>query len=463
LIHCWRRSEPDKLVEPIFPELFFSMSVESSFQHTLAKSATLSGTSLHTGEKVTLTLHPAPPGFGYKFKRIDLPDEPTIEAKIENVKTVERSTTIAEGNVKVHTVEHVLSALAGLEVDNALIAMNANEPPIGDGSARPYVDLIKKAGVVGQEGPRAFFEVHEPMHVESRSGSLMTIVPDDKFRISCTQVGPGGRFTQFFTTVITPATFEREIAPARTFVYYEDVKELMDKGLIKGGSLQNAVVVRGDSVMGREPLRFSDEFVRHKILDIVGDLALFGRRIRGHVIAVKPGHGPNTELARALARQQERFAAMMPKPFKAKGGAVLGIDDVMRVLPHRFPFLMVDRIVEFEGESKCTGVKLVTINEPFFQGHFPGHPVMPGVLQLEAMAQVASFVSVRKSGHVGRIGYFMSADSVKFRKPVLPGDTLFIHVEVTKTKGNIVKAKGQCSVNSEIVSEAELMFAFVDA
>jgi UDP-3-O-[3-hydroxymyristoyl] N-acetylglucosamine deacetylase/3-hydroxyacyl-[acyl-carrier-protein] dehydratase len=439
------------------------MSTESPFQHTLAGSASLSGTSLHTGEKVKLTLHPAPPGFGRKFKRADLPDEPTIDAKIENVKTVERSTTIAEGNVKVHTVEHVLSALAGLEVDNALIEMDANEPPIGDGSAQPYVELIKKAGIVAQQEPRSYFEVHEPLHVETKSGSLMTIVPDSKFRVSCTQVGPGGRFTQYYTTTITPAIYEREIAPARTFVFYEDVKELMDKGLIKGGSLQNAVVVRGESVMGKDALRFSDEFVRHKILDIVGDLALFGRRLKGHVIAVKPGHGANTDLARALSKQQAQFAAMAPKPFPSKGSAVLGINDVMEVLPHRFPFLMVDRIIEFEGESKCTGVKLVTINEPFFQGHFPGHPVMPGVLQLEAMAQVASFVSVRRSGKTGRIGYFMSADSVKFRKPVVPGDTLLIHVEVTKTKGNIVKARGQCSVNNEIVSEAELMFAFVDA
>ncbi len=434
----------------------------SDVQHTLASSASLAGTSLHTGEKVTLTLRPAPVGHGWKFKRIDLPDEPVIDARCTNVKTVERATTIGEGNVKVQTVEHVLSALAGLGVDNALIEMNANEPPIGDGSALPFVQLIKEAGIVAQDAPRSPFSVNEPIFFETKNGSLMSIVPDDKFRISCTNVGPDGRFTQFYSTEITPAIYEKEIAPARTFVYYEDVKPLLDKGLIKGGSLENAVVIRGESVMSKEPLRFKDEFVRHKILDIVGDLALFGRPIKGHVIAVKPGHGPNTELAKLLTRKHAQLLAMVPPTVIPKGGNVLDINNVMQLLPHRYPFLMVDRVVEFEGDNKCTGVKSVTINEPFFQGHFPGHPVMPGVLQLEAMAQVASIAFLRQQGGSNaKIGYFMSADSVKFRKPVLPGDTLFIHVEVTKSKRNIAKASGRCIVNGEVVSEAEMMFGFV--
>ena len=438
------------------------MPSETPFQNTLAKSASLTGTALHTGEKVTLTIHPAPPGSGRKFRRTDLPDEPTIEAKVENVKTVERATTLAEGNVKVHTVEHVLAALAGLDVDNCVIEMNANEPPIGDGSARPYVELIRRAGITSQNVPRAYFDVHEPVHVETKSGSLMTIVPDEKFRVSCTQVGPDGRFTQYYSTEITPAIFEKEISPARTFVYYEDVKPLMEKGLIKGGSLESAVVIRGESILGKEPLRFPDEFARHKILDIVGDLSLFGRKIKGHVIAVKPGHGPNTELAKALGKQFAKLMTLVPPRLVPKGGAVLDINDVMGILPHRYPFLLVDRVVAFEGETKCTGVKSVTINEPFFQGHFPGHPVMPGVLQLEAMAQVASIMLLRASGAAGKIGYFMSADDVKFRKPVVPGDTLFIHVELTKSKGKIAKAIGRCVVNDEIVSEAGMMFGIID-
>jgi UDP-3-O-[3-hydroxymyristoyl] N-acetylglucosamine deacetylase/3-hydroxyacyl-[acyl-carrier-protein] dehydratase len=434
----------------------------SSLQHTLAKSSSISGSSLHTGEKVTLTVHPAPPGHGRKFKRNDLPEQPTIDAKIENVKTVERSTTLAEGNVKVHTVEHVLSALAGMGVDNALIEMDSNEPPIGDGSAQPYVELIRKVGIVEQNVPRAEYAITEPLHIETKSGSLMTIVPDNAFRISCTQVGPEGRFTQFFSTEITPAIYEKELAPARTFVFYEDVKPLMDKGLIKGGSLENAVVVRGESVLSKEALRFREEFVRHKMLDIVGDLALFGRAIKGHIIAVKPGHGPNTDLARALGKQLAKMMALVPPSVTPKGGEVLDVNDVMKLLPHRYPFLMVDRIVSFDGEIKCTGVKSVTINEPFFQGHFPGHPIMPGVLQLEAMAQVGSILLFRQPGNAGKIGYFMSADSVKFRKPVMPGDTLFIEVEMVQRKKLVAKCRDRCIVNSEVVSEAEMMFGIVD-
>ena len=434
----------------------------SSLQQTLAKSASISGSSLHTGEQVTLTVHPAPPGHGRKFKRKDLADEPTIDAKIDNVKTVERSTTIAEGNIKVHTVEHVLSALAGMGVDNALIEMDANEPPIGDGSAQPYVELIKKAEIVEQDAHRSEYEISEPIHIETKSGSLMTIVPDAAFRVSCTQVGPEGRFTQFFSTEITPAIYEKEIAPARTFVFYEDVKPLMDKGLIKGGSLENAIIVRGDSVLSKEALRFREEFARHKILDIIGDLALLGRALKGHVIAVKPGHGPNTDLARALGKQLARTMALVPPTITPKGGDVLEVGDVMKVLPHRYPFLMVDRVVNIEGAEKCTAVKSVTINEPYFQGHFPGHPIMPGVLQLEAMAQVGSILLFKHINVAGKIGYFMSADSVKFRKPVVPGDTLFIEVDILQKKRSIVKAKGRCLVNGEVVSEAEMMFGVVD-
>lgn len=431
-------------------------------QRTLAKSATLRGKSLHTGSEVTLTLHPAPVDSGIKFKRVDLPDEPTIDALVANVKTVERSTTIAEGNIKVHTVEHALSALAGMGVDNALIEMNANEPPIGDGSALAFLELIKEAGIAEQDAPKSIFTVHEPVYIETQNGSLMTVVPDNKFRVSCTNVGPEGRFTQYYSTEITPEIYEKEIAPARTFVYYEDVKPLMDKGLIKGGSLENAVVIRGESVMGREPLRFDNEFVRHKILDIVGDLALLGRPIKGHVIAIKPGHGPNTELAKALTKQFAIVSAMIPPTRIPKGGAVLDVNEIMKTLPHRYPFLLVDRIVAFEGDSKCTGVKSVTINEPFFQGHFPGHPVMPGVLQLEAMAQVASVLVMRGTDSAGKVGYFMSADSVKFRKPVVPGDTIFIHVEVKRARRSASKATAYCMVNDEVVSQAEMTFGVVD-
>src|SRR6266513_223826 len=408
------------------------MASVPDFQHTVGKSASLSGTSLHTGEKVSLKLNPAPADHGIKFKRTDLQDEPIIDARIDNLKTVERATTIGEGSVRLHTVEHVLAALSAMGVDNAIVEMDANEPPIGDGSAQPYVDLIKRAGVTVQEEPRKFFDVREPMHVESKTGALLVLLPDEKFRISCTQAGPNSQFTQFLSLELTPSIFEREIAPARTFVFYEDVQPLMEKNLIKGGSLENAIVVRGEAVLSKEPLRFADECVRHKILDIIGDLALVGRRIRGHVVTVKPGHASNADLARALAREQTRRSAMAAPRTIPTGDSGLDTGQVMQILPHRYPFLMVDRVVGFEGENKITAIKSVTINEPFFQGHFPGHPVMPGVMQVEAMAQVASILLYKLTKTSSRVGNLMA------------------------------KTKCYCVVNDAVVSEGELMFTFLD-
>ncbi len=221
-------------------------------------------------------------------------------------------------------------------------------------------------------------------------------------------------------------------------------------------------MIRDESVMSKEPLRFEEEFARHKILDIVGDLMLCGKRIMGHVIAVRPGHGPNTEMAGILSKEYKRMRSMVPGVAIPKGEAVMDVNEVMKILPHRYPFLMIDRIVGFEGENKCTGVKSVTINEPFFEGHFPGHPVMPGVLQLEAMAQAASIVLLRPVENQGKIGYFLSADKVKWRKPVMPGDTLFIEAEMLKIRRNIAQAVARCIVNDEVVSEAELKFALID-
>ena len=304
-------------------------------------------------------------------------------------------------------------------------------------------------------------EVREPLHIETKTGSLLTIVPDRTYRISCTQVGPEGRFTQYYSTEITPEIYEKEIARARTFVFYEDVKPLLDKGLIRGGSLENAIVVRGESVMGKEPLRYPDEFVRHKILDVVGDLFLAGCRFLGHVIAVKPGHAANAELTKALAKRFAHLLSMAPAQVIPIGTGVMDAKDIMQVLPHRYPFLMVDRILSFEGNNKCVGSKQVTINEPFFQGHFPGHPVMPGVLQVEAMAQVASLLLRKQFSETSGIGYFLSADDVKFRKPVVPGDMLIIEAELLRAKGNVGKASCRCLVNGEVTSEGILMFAFV--
>ena len=437
--------------------------MSAAVQHTLAGHATLEGTSLHTGQKVSLTLKPAPEGHGFKFRRVDLPDQPFINADVDKVQTVERATTLAEGSVKVHTVEHVISALAGMGVDNALIEMDANEPPIGDGSSLPFVEMIKKVGLLGQNVHRKVWEIREPIHQEMGDGTIITIVPSKTFKVSVTNVGPEGRFTQYFSSEITPDTYEKDICSARTFVYYEDVKPLLDKGLIKGGSLESAVVIRGNEIMSKEAMRFSNEFARHKALDLIGDLMLSGIKILGHVIAVKPGHGPNTKMAAMLKTEYAKMRLMVPAAVSIPDGeSVLDINEVLKILPHRYPMLMVDRIVDFIGDNKCIAIKNVTFNEPYFAGHFPDHPIMPGVLQLEAMAQVSSVLMLRKPENAGKIGYFISADNVKWRRPVFPGDTLFIESDVTKTRGSIGQTRCRCLVNGEVVSEAELKFALMD-
>ncbi len=437
--------------------------MSAAVQHTLAGKATLEGTSLHTGGKVSLTLKPAPEGHGFKFRRIDLPDQPFIAADVDKVQTVERATTLAEGSVKVHTVEHVISALVGMGVDNALIEMDANEPPIGDGSSLPFVEMIRKVGLETQKAHRKTWEIREPIHQETPDGTIITIVPSKTFKISVTNVGPDGRFTQYFSSEVTPEIYAKEIAPARTFVYYEDVKPLLDKGLIKGGSLESAVVIRGENIMSKEAMRFPNEFARHKALDLIGDLMLAGVKILGHVIAVKPGHGPNTKMAAKLKGEYHRMRSMVPADIVLPDGeSVLDINEVLKILPHRYPFLMVDRIVGFEGDNRCTAIKNITINEPYFAGHFPGHPIMPGVLQLEAMAQVSSVLMLRKPENTGKIGYFMSADNVKWRRPVLPGDTIFIESEILKMRGSIGQTRARCLVNGDVVSEADLKFALMD-
>lgn len=428
-------------------------------QKTLSKCASIQGTSLHTGQAVKLTIKPAEPNTGLRFRRVDLPDKPFIEASAANVQTVERATTLADGSVNVHTVEHILSALTGMGVDNAIIEMDANEPPICDGSAAPFVNLIKQAGIEEQDAVCPIWEIREPITVENKNGSQIVIMPDKKFRVSVTAVGPHGRVTQFFSSEITPETYEKELADARTFCFYEDIQPLLEKGLIQGGTLDNAIVIKDDQYICAGGLRHHNECARHKAMDMIGDLILNGHRIIGHVIAIMPGHGINTQMAAKLQKTYESMVALRPKPVVIPAGdAVLDTNEVLKLLPHRYPFLLVDRILGFEGDTKCTGQKNLTINELFFQGHFPGHPVMPGVLQVEAMAQVASILMLRIPENQGKIGYFMSCDKVKWRKPVVPGDVLIIETELTKMRGAIGVATGRCLVNGEVTCEAELKF-----
>jgi UDP-3-O-[3-hydroxymyristoyl] N-acetylglucosamine deacetylase/3-hydroxyacyl-[acyl-carrier-protein] dehydratase len=437
-------------------------------QQTLSRPASYSGIGLHSGNRVNMTILPAPANSGVRFRRVDLEGKPEIEARVENVSETNRSTTIAKGNTKIHTVEHVLAALAGYGVDNAVIELDANEPPIADGSAREFCKVIRDAGFVSLNEKRETYAVTEPIELEMGE-TVMTLVPDDSFKITCTSADKKGRFTQFYSTDITPKTWERELSHARTFCFYEEIEFLIKNGLIKGGSLENAIVIRDDAVLTTEPLRYAEEFVRHKMLDIVGDLSLLGRPIRGHLIAVKPSHAGNCEFVRHVmahiqkpVRAAQTFAPPPSAPTAPgeepiSGEGAMNVDEVMKVLPHRYPFLMVDRILKIEG-NRIVGVKNVTINEPFFQGHFPGHPIMPGVLQLEAMAQVAGILMLKRAETGHQLAYFMAAEDVKWRKPVLPGDTLVIDVELTKARGSIGKAKGVCKVGNEIVSEAAVTF-----
>jgi len=437
------------------------------------------GIGLHSGNRVNLRFLPAAPNSGIRFRRVDLDGKPEIEARIENVSETTRSTTLSKGNVRIHTVEHVLATLAGLGIDNAIVELDAGEPPIADGSAREFTRIILEAGIESQAEQREPFAIPGPFQLEM-GDSLMSAFPADDFKISCTSADKKGRFTQFYSVSLTPETWQKEISHARTFCFFEEIETLIRNGLIKGGSLENAVVIRDDAVLTTEPLRYPEEFVRHKLLDLIGDLSLIGRPLKGHIIAIKPNHAANCALATQLNQQMRKplvtaqtFAPPPSPPTPAKPAsapnqadsnatpvsdvASLDINQIMKLLPHRYPFLMVDRVTKIEG-NRIVAYKNVTVNEPFFQGHFPGHPIMPGVLQLEAMAQVAGILLLRHTEHTGKIAYFMSAEDVKWRKPVLPGDTLVISVEMTKTRGKIGRAKGVCTVRNEIVSEAEVTF-----
>ena len=445
-------------------------------QQTLNGPASFSGTGLHSGNRVNMTILPAPPNSGVRFRRVDLDGKPEIEARVENVSETNRSTTLAKGNIKVHTVEHVLAALAGYGIDNAVIELDANEPPIADGSAREFCKMIQSAGIVPQNEKREPYTVSEPIELEMGE-TLMTLFPDEGFKLTCTSTDKQGRFTQFYSTEVTPKTWEHDLAHARTFCFYEEIEYLIKNGLIRGGSLENAVVIRDDAVLTTEPLRYTDEFVRHKMLDILGDLSLLGRPIHGHLVAVKPSHSANCEFVRQVIAQMQRplraVQTFAPPPVTppalstapeeiAAGDGAMGIEELMKLLLHRYPFLMVDKIIKFEG-NHIVGVKNVTINEGYFQGHFPGHPIMPGVLQLEAIAQVAGILLLKNVELANQVAYFMSAEDVKWRKPVLPGDTLIIDVEMTKIRGRIGKAKGLCKVGHEIVSEANVTFMLREA
>jgi UDP-3-O-[3-hydroxymyristoyl] N-acetylglucosamine deacetylase/3-hydroxyacyl-[acyl-carrier-protein] dehydratase len=437
-------------------------------QRTLSRPVSIKGNALHTGDAVTLTLKPAPAGHGIVFTRTDLSGLPEIKPRVDFVTDLVRATTIQSGHVKIHTVEHVLSALSGCGIDNAVVEMNASEPPILDGSARPFVNMIIEAEPVEQDRERDFYVLDAPLSV-TRGNSSIIALPHDGLKISCTSADDRGIHTQHLSLSIDPETFIAQIAPARTFTIYEDIEELLKLGKIRGGSLDSAIVIKGDKIMSKEPLRFKDEFVRHKILDIIGDISLLGTPLKAHIVATRPGHAINAELTKALFERQKegkgsgaRKKGAARPAIKADVGS-LDIRSILDVLPHRYPFVMIDRVVEFKGTDELVAIKNVTFNEPYFGGHFPGNPVMPGVLQLEAMAQAAGVLIVRFNNWIPRPAFFMSADKVKFRRPVRPGDQLVIRAKLVKVRGGkIALAEVSCTVDDQVVSSAELMITIMD-
>lgn len=435
-------------------------------QRTIAKDVSFSGIGLHTGNLTTLTFKAAPPNSGVTFFRVDLPGKPAIKADIDHVIDVSRGTTIGVNGAKVHTVEHVMAAICGLGLDNINVEVDANETPVGDGSSLPFVEELKKAGAVEQDAERQYITVDEPVYCRHDDVTL-SVLPSDEFRVTMTiaydHVAIG---TQYASYTITPEVFEREIADARTFCFLREVKMLQDQGLIRGGSLENAVVI-GDEAILNDGLRHPDEFVRHKILDLMGDLFLLGRPLKGHVIGVKTGHAMHVKFSQQIKKtlmNGHAIAHRLGPSAKVHGEPALDATKIMKILPHRYPFLLVDRILSFEPNKYVLAIKNVTINEPYFQGHWPSSPVMPGVMIIEVMAQASSLIMFGDDGEPeGKRAYFLGIEKAKFRRSVVPGDQLVIEGTILQLRRNACRIKAVATVDGEIAAEAEMMFGLKPA
>jgi UDP-3-O-[3-hydroxymyristoyl] N-acetylglucosamine deacetylase/3-hydroxyacyl-[acyl-carrier-protein] dehydratase len=412
-------------------------------RRTIAQPVTLEGVGLHLGTPCRLCFRPAASGSGIAFTRTDLPGKPSIPALAEHAVLTERRTQLGEDPVSVHTVEHVLAAVSGSGIDDLEIALDAPEPPIMDGSAAPFVDALQTAGISEHPGEVRYLSLRRPLRLTD-GDSIYDALPAPELELDVSIDFPHpviGRQRAAYR--MTRDAFTRELAPARTFGFIREVEALRAKGLIKGASLENAIVLDDTGVIG-SPVRWPDEFVRHKLLDCVGDLALAGARVRARIVASRPSHRGTVLLVRAM------------KDAVSKESKILGIDEIMKVLAHRYPFLLVDRILEL-GEKHVVGLKNVTINEPFFQGHFPGHPIMPGVLIIEAMAQVGGMLLMGSiPDPESKVVYFTSLNNVKWRRPVKPGDQLRFELELLQVRGMMCKMSGVAKVDGEVVCEAEM-------
>lgn len=430
-------------------------------QKTIKKSFTFRGTGLHTGKEVTTVFKPAGPGNGILFRRIDLDPVVEIPVTAEYIDSgdIQRNTTISSNGTVIHTVEHILAAASGLQVDNLVIDIDANEPPEPkDGSCASLVEAFQKTGFENQGVPASIFKITTPLSYRKDDVELIAL-PYDGLKISFTIEYENPHIgTQFLSIDLDPETFAEKIAPSRTFALMSDVDMLKEAGLIKGGSLENAVVVDKNGILNKEPLRFPDEFVRHKILDIIGDLTLLGAPVEGHIIAVRSGHNYNLDFVRILDKEKKRKEKTAMGPHED----FWDINVIQDIMPHRYPFLLVDRILELEDKKRVVGIKNVTINEPFFIGHFPGHPIMPAVLIIEAMAQVGGILLLSSVDNPEKyLVYFMGIDKAKFRKPVIPGDQIRFELEMISLKRRFCKMRGVAYVDGKVVAEADLSSTIV--
>jgi UDP-3-O-[3-hydroxymyristoyl] N-acetylglucosamine deacetylase/3-hydroxyacyl-[acyl-carrier-protein] dehydratase len=458
-------------------------------KRTIARDISFSGTGLHTGENCTITFRPSGPDHGIKFQRSDIAESEPMPADIDHVINIDRGTTIGIGDVKVYTVEHVLAALTGLGIDNILIELSGPEPPVGDGSAKPFVDILKEAGVTEFDEDKEYLEIDTPMSYSEPDRKVdIVVTPSDDFRITFMIDYPNpGLGTQYTFVADLEEEFVDEFAPARTFCFLSEVETLKNQGLIKGGGLENAIVfsdagddkneiprirkaldIIGDAFVGKSgiindvPLRFYNEPVRHKAVDLIGDLTLIGVPIKGHVLAARSGHKANVALVKKLRSlyQKKQIASRFQKK---KTDAFLDINGIMKIMPHRYPMLLIDRVLDLEPEKKVIAIKNVTINEPFFNGHFPGHPIMPGVMILEAMAQAGGILLLNAIKEPEtKVVYFMSIDGVKFRKPVSPGDQLRFELDMLSFRRNTCRMQGKAYVDDTLVAEATYMAAIID-
>ena len=460
-------------------------------QRTINNPVSLSGIGLHTGNEAHLTFRPAPVNTGVRFIRVDLQDKPEIIADIDHVTDISRGTTIGVNGVQIHTVEHVLSAIFGLEIDNVYVELDGNEPPVFDGSAIPFVEKLLETGFEEQDSARDILIIEETINYsEEDRGVDIVVFPSDEFRITfMVDYQNPALGTQHTTMYSLKDEFVKDYAPSRTFCFLHEVEELADQGLIKGGNFDNSIVIidrdldevelnrlrdllnlkekikkSENGILNNVQLRFKNEPVRHKALDLIGDLALLGMPIQAHVMCARSGHKANVELVKKIKKiYEKKMIAKKLKVVKSEG-YLLDINAILQVMPHRFPFLLVDRIIDFVPGERVVGLKNVTINEPFFQGHFPGNPIMPGVLIVEAMAQVGGFMLLNSQNSPDKkLVLFMGMDAVRFRKPVVPGDQIRFELEMLKFRKTVCKMKAKAFVDENLVAEAELMAAVVDS